>query len=93
MPETENMELKNFMEVIVREMLPAVLANSPVCTCERCRLDILSYALNNLPPRYVVTNKGDMFARLETMQVQFEADVATALINGAKLVGSNPRHV
>ena len=83
---------KNYMEDLVKDLLPAVLKNMEICKCEQCQLDIKAYALNNLKPKYVVTRKGTLFARLAAMHSQFDADVLTALMNGAKLVGSNPRH-
>lgn len=87
-----NANLKNFMEVCVNDLLPVVIDNMTICKCEQCKLDIVAFALNHLPPKYVVTRKGDLYTRLEAMHSQFDADIITALSNGAKVVGENPRH-
>jgi len=87
-----NLKIKNYMEDRVVEMLPIVSKNMEICKCERCQMDILAYALNNLPPRYVVTRTGHLYSKLEAMYSQFDADIVTAVTNGAKIIGSNPRH-
>jgi len=87
-----DVELKNYMEDLVKDMLPTVLDKMDICKCDRCKMDILAYALNNLPPKYVVTRKGDIYTRLATMQGQFSADIIAAITSGATLVGSRPRH-
>ena len=87
-----DVELKNYMEDLVQDMLPAVLDKMDICKCPRCQMDILAYSLNNLPPKYVVTRKGDIYTRLATMHTQFSADIIAAVTSGATIVGSKPRH-
>lgn len=86
------LKLKNYMEDCVQDMLPAVVRNMDICKCEKCCLDILAYALNHLPPKYVATRTGHLYTKLDAMHNQFDADIVTALTTGAKIVGSNPRH-
>ena len=88
----QEFSLKNYMEVCVSDMLPAVTKFMDNCKCEKCNMDIMAYALNNLPPKYVATRKGHLYTKLEVMHSQFDADIITALTNGAKLVANNPRH-
>ncbi|MCL2398937.1 MAG: late competence development ComFB family protein [Defluviitaleaceae bacterium] len=87
-----NIEMKNYMEDCVVKMLPAVLEKMDICKCERCQMDIAAYALNYLPPKYVVARTGRLYAKLDSMYAQFNVDVATAVTNGAKMVSKNPRH-
>ena len=84
--------LKNYMEDCVQEMIPTVLKGMDMCTCDHCKMDIMAYALNNLPPKYIVTRKGQLYTKLEAMHSQFDADIVTAVTTGAKLVSENPRH-
>jgi len=86
------LNFKNYMEDCVIDLLPKVLDTLDVCKCERCRMDILAYALNELPPKYVVSPKGVIYTKLEVMHMQFDADVTSALAMGAKIVKENPRH-
>lgn len=85
-------ELRNLMEEAVTEALDTAWADEDMCRCERCRLDILAKALNNLPPRYVVTERGKVFTRADFLELQKSIDVLTALGNAIRLVKENPRH-
>ena len=87
------MPLKNYMEDAVFQVLDSVLATRPdVCNCERCRLDIAALALNQLPSKYVVTEKGEIYARTQKLHHQFEADVIPAILEAIEKVAGNPRH-
>lgn len=87
------MELKNYMETLVWQYLPDVLASHrDVCTCQHCRFDIAALALNFLPPRYVVTNKGQTMAKVKSLDQQFYVDIVTALTNAITIVKSRPHH-
>lgn len=88
------MRLKNYMEDAARNTLDELLEKRrpEVCKCSRCRLDILAHALNHLPPKYVVTDKGHTFTRVAEMQQQFGADLVVALSKAIKHVSANPRH-
>ena len=89
----ENLVLKNYMEDIVRHKMDAVLKTMPdLCLCKRCKLDMLAHALNNSPPKYVVTFKGELYARLNVLQGQFEVDVVRAITGAAMVVSKYPRH-
>lgn len=87
------MHVKNYMEDLVFQRLAEVLDNHRnVCTCERCRYDIAAIALNFLPPRYVVTSQGETFARVKSLEQQFNVDVVTAISHAIQLVSSQPHH-
>ncbi|MEM5769112.1 MAG: late competence development ComFB family protein [Bacillota bacterium] len=84
--------LKNHMETLVLQALDEKFDLLGCCKCERCRLDIASYVLNRLPPKYTVTCAGEMFAKLDMLTFQHEADLLRLLFQGAALVAANPRH-
>lgn len=88
------MKLKNYMEDAVRNTLEELLRKNAqdICQCSRCRLDLIAYALNQLPAKYVVTDKGHTFTRVAEMQQQFGTDIVVALSRGMKKIGKNPRH-
>ena len=87
------MELKNYMEEVVLQKIDSVIARYPYCCkCEQCRLDIAALALNNLPPRYVSTHKGDIFVRIQEMEGKNDVDVIQAIAKAIEIVGKNPRH-
>ncbi len=87
------MEVKNHMEYVVEKMLPQVLKMKPdVCSCERCISDMKAIALNNLPPKYVATEKGEVLTKANQLTVQFEADVIRALVEATEKVKGHPNH-
>lgn len=87
------MELKNYMETLVWQHLSEVSEGyHDVCNCERCRFDIVALALNFLPPRYIVTAKGETWAKVKALEQQFYVDVVTALTNAITIVRSRPHH-
>jgi len=45
--------LKNYMEDIVAHKLDLLSNEIEICDCGRCRMDIMAYVLNKLPPKYV----------------------------------------
>jgi len=85
--------LKNITQDIVFEKLEHVLHLFPdVCTCTRCRLDIAALALNQLPPRYVVTDIGAVYSRVSGLDMQIGADTVQALTRAIEVVQKGPRH-
>ncbi|MCK5218227.1 late competence development ComFB family protein [bacterium] len=87
------MKLKNYMETAVQNGLDELLkTREDVCKCSRCRLDIIAYTLNNLPAKYVVTDKGHTYTRVAEMTQQFNADVVVALTRAIRRVAKKPRH-
>jgi competence protein ComFB len=85
--------MRNYMEDIIRSKMPAILKTMPdICRCDRCEMDRLAYALNNSPPKYVVTSKGTLYAKLNILQGQFEVDVIRAITDAAVRVDQHPRH-
>lgn len=90
--EPKKVELRNLMEEAVAEALDNAWADEEMCRCEQCRMDIMAKALNNLPPRYVVTERGHVFTRADFLVLQKNIDVLTALGNAIRQVKKNPRH-
>ena len=86
------MVLTNLMESLVLERLDELIDKLDCCKCEQCRMDIASYALNRLPPKYIATTVGAAYSKLDTLSVQYETDLISAVIQGAQIVKNNPRH-
>lgn len=84
--------LRNIMEDYVIVTLDRILENLDCCKCEKCRLDIASYALNRLPSKYVATTQGELMTKLCEFDNNFEAQVVAALTLAANVIKQNPRH-
>jgi len=91
--ERQQLDLRNFMEDIILDKMKTVLRRMEgVCMCERCHLDRLAYVLNNTPPKYVVTTKGKLYAKLHILEGQFDADLVRTITDATVRVDQNPRH-
>ncbi len=86
------MELKNLMEVVVSQAIDDIKRHYEFCNCEQCRLDIAALALNIIPPRYVVSSKGDSYGRAELLAIQKGLDVLGTVLEAVKTVQKKPRH-
>ncbi len=88
-----HLPFKNYMEDAVAHMLDRLASQYPeICMCKRCRTDMMMIALNNLPPRYVSTHKGDILKRVEGMELQYEVEVLTETVRAMQIVGGQPHH-
>ncbi|SES63546.1 late competence development ComFB family protein [Anaerobranca gottschalkii] len=86
------MKLINYNEVLVREKLEELLKNSSVCDCEQCKLDMMAIALNNLPPKYVVSQQGEIFSKAQAFNAQTAVDILGAITDAMEKVKRSPRH-
>lgn len=85
--------IKNYMEIIVEQMLEEILENVDLkCKCKICQDDIKAIALNNLKPLYVATETGILYTKLNEFSIQFKTDIIQEMILSIKKVGLNPRH-
>lgn len=85
-------QYRNLMESVVEELYDEFTSTLDCCHCERCRCDVVCYALNQLPPKYIMTHEGEMFTRLNQLSNQHSADILSAIATGARLVKEHPRH-
>lgn len=82
----------NAMETIVVKKLDEVWGSIGGCKCKKCHDDIVAYALNQLPPKYVVSNEGEIYARVSEMSSEQEFDILLAVAKAIQVVDQNPRH-
>jgi competence protein ComFB len=86
------LSIRNYMEDMVLAKMPQIMAQLGVCHCEKCKLDIFAYVLNKMPPKYVVTQKGTVFAKLALLQSQFDVDIIIQITQAANKVMARSRH-
>jgi competence protein ComFB len=55
-------------------------------------MDVMAIMLNNLKPKYVVTDTGALYAQLDDFDPQYKIDFMTVLSQAVKIVGDSPRH-
>jgi len=93
------MEIHNVSEDVVFESVHKIFEiirseGNPegLCLCEQCKVDTICYTLNRIMPHYIVSNRG--IARMEqdwTGKQQAEADIATLIYKGLRVVSHNRR--
>ncbi len=81
--------MEDLIEIEINENIDAL----GICTCPKCRKDLLTLTLNNVQPKYISTEKGEAItkaARLASAndRIQLLAEITRY----AKLIGENPRH-
>jgi competence protein ComFB len=84
--------LRNLIEDHAAEAYERLVTHYPdFCGCETCRLDVLVYALNRLPPRYVVGLEGTIVTGINLDKDQSRASIEVAVIEGIRKVHLAPR--
>lgn len=87
------MRILNVMEQITMNLFQEFELHYKLkCNCDLCRTDILALALNNIPPKYVSSEKGEVLMRAIHSDVQSKQDIIRELTSAAMKVESNPRH-
>ncbi|HBH95660.1 MAG TPA: competence protein ComFB [Ruminococcaceae bacterium] len=87
------MPIVNVMERFVEQKMDEILPTVKCCTCEKCLDDIRAMALNKLPPKYVSTDKGKLFSKLNSLkEKQNGVDIHIAVLSAIEFVAANPRH-
>ena len=86
------LQLRNYTEDAVRLHMDRWYKDADICQCEACRLDVMAIMMNNLKPKYVVTDKGALYAQLDDFDPQNKIDFMTAMTLAVKIVRKGPRH-
>jgi len=88
-----NARLVNYMEDAVKSILEEMLkedAYQGVAQDEKVRMDVMAYALNRLPPKYVATQRGHIYTRVQELRQQFRTDIIVELTKALQRVLANP---
>ncbi len=84
--------IRNAIEEHAVEAYAQLVSHFPeFCGCETCRLDVLVYALNRLPPRYVVGREGSVVTDVNLDKDQSRALIDVAVMEGIRKVNLAPR--
>ena len=90
--EEENPSYINVMQILVEEKADEYMKMFGICCCDKCRVDVRAYALNHLPPKYVVLSQNERVPRLTVYESRFASDVTSQLIQACKKVMLTPHH-
>lgn len=79
----------NAMEEYVLRHVDAVMKRFRLCKCDKCRCDVVAYALNNLSPVYVDASTESVISAIKDIP---QSTVLNMLVKAALHVRSNPNH-
>ncbi len=82
----------NVMQILVDEKADEYMKMFGICCCDKCRVDVRAYALNHLPPKYVVLSQNERVPRLTVYESRFASDITAKLIQACKKVMLTPHH-
>ncbi len=88
----ENLILVNVLEELVRREVNSEIKSFDMCDCERCRLNACAIALNALPPHYVTTTSGALFASVDTFKFEYQAKILVEVTKALMMVKEKPNH-
>lgn len=87
------MKIVNIVEKMILDAMDEVLEHKPqICKCDKCLSDIVAYALNRLPPRYVASEKGNTLAKAAYLEKSIQVALLVALTEAVEQINANPRH-
>lgn len=79
----------NIMETLITKHIDSVITKFNSCSCDRCKCDIAAYALNLLPPKYIVAKPENIQKAENEIPVK---QIMDALIKAVIFVRSHPQH-
>ena len=91
-PPAEEHAYVNVMQILVDEKADEYMKMFGICCCDKCRVDVRAFALNHLPPKYVVMSERERVPRLTVYESRFASDVTAQLIQACKQVMLTPHH-
>lgn len=92
------MNVHNIMEDIVKSRVDSLYdeikkekASWLTCDCQNCRADAVSYVLNRVAPKYVVSGRGVTHSSNILDDHQLRADINALCLEGIRIISSSKR--
>ncbi len=84
--------IQNLVEERVLSAYEGLRAKFPdFCGCEICRGDVLVYALNRIPARYVASREGTVLTEINLDRDQTRALIEVNIMEGIRKISLAPR--
>lgn len=84
--------IQNYTEVLVSEVLEEVIKNYNICKCEKCIGDVKSIALNNLQPKYFLSDSDEGEKKAFLVNRQNRTSALAMIIEAIEKVSQNPHN-
>ena len=82
----------NVTQALVEDKADKYIRMFNLCSCARCRIDVIALALSNLPPKYVVARPDELIPRLSMYEQKYNAAVVTQVMSACRKVLERPHH-
>lgn len=82
----------NVMQALVEDKADKYIKMFGLCSCNRCRIDVVALALSNLPAKYVVAKPHELIPRLSMYEQKYSASVVTQVMSACRRVLDRPHH-
>lgn len=91
-PTPAGLSYVNVMQALVEEKVDKYIKLFGLCTCPRCKIDVMALALTNLPAKYVVVKEQELIPMLTVYEGRYNAAIVAQVMGACKKVMENPRH-
>jgi len=101
MPQREDLSIRsgdpdafcfNIMQALVEAKADKYIRLFGLCTCSRCRIDVIALSLSNLPAKYMVVSNKDIVPLLSTYEARYNAAIVSQVMSACRKVMEQPRH-
>ena len=82
----------NVTQALVEDRVDKYMRMFGMCTCARCRIDVIALAMSNLPAKYVVAKPHELIPRLSMYEHKYEAAIVTQVMSACRKVLERPHH-
>jgi competence protein ComFB len=84
--------IKNLVEEHVVAAYDTLRSHFPAfCGCDLCRDDVLTFALNRIPPRYVASREGSVVTEVALEKGQSRAAIEVVVMEALRKISVAPR--
>ena len=85
-------QLFNIMQTLVERHADKYIKLFGLCTCPRCRNDLMAIVLNSLPPHYMVMKPSELQVQTDMFSNRHSGEITAQLMRACSIVLENPRH-
>ena len=88
----EDVTYINVMQALVEDKVDKFMQRFKMCTCTRCRTDVIALTLSSLPAKYIVVPESEGIPMLSVYEGRYDSAVTAQLMWACQKVSAHPRH-
>ncbi len=91
-PDDNGYVIVNVYEELVKQNVLEMMNYMNMCSCDKCVADACALVLNQLPPLYVTTRKGELITQVHQTTQDQHIDLTVKVVQALQMVKDSPRH-